>query len=139
MNPMIVLPPDAMSEEDIKTLRANDICVVVAKDPAAVKFVDTVPEIVSRTAVENAAIQLSRRILTPLNAGGPYDENTRGSFSKMFVDLLMKGTPLDPRPSRVEQEQQLFDRTKAEEIQRLAREEARQERAAAKAAKAAKK
>ena len=49
MKPMIILPPDVMDKENIDLLRENGICVVVAKDPAKVRFVDPIPAVASRT------------------------------------------------------------------------------------------
>lgn len=120
-----------MSPEDIKMLRDNAICVVVATNPATVKFLDPIPAAASRTKIENAAIALSRIILKR----GTYDDNSRGSFAKMYVDLLAKGTPLDPEPSLAEREKEYFDQAKLDELRRLAKEEAKAERAAAKKAK----
>lgn len=131
MKPIIILPPDKMSPDDIKMLRDNEICVVVASDPSAIKFLDPIPAASSRTKIEDAAIRLSRKILNT----GCYDENTRANFARMYVELLAEGTPLDSKPSQAEQERQIFDAEKRNELQRLAREEAKAERAAAKAVK----
>lgn len=132
MKPIIILPVGAMDQEAIDTLRENGICVVEAKDPAAVTFLDPIPCISSRTEVENAAIQLSRKVLGP---GYWTNEDTRKTIAGTFLDILVKGTALDPRPSRAEQERQIFDTAKADELRRLAREEAKAERIAAKAKK----
>lgn len=43
MKPIIILPPNTMTDENIQLLRDNDLCVVVAEDPAAVKFIDPLP------------------------------------------------------------------------------------------------
>lgn len=131
MKPIIILPPDTMSADDIKLLRDNEICVVVASNPAAVKFVDLIPAALSRTKIENAAIAFSRKILNR----GVYDDNTRGNLAKMYVELLVKGTALDPMGSREEWQKQIFDSEKADELRRLARKEAKAERAAAKKVK----
>lgn len=132
MKPMIILPPDAMSAEDIAELRKNHLCVVVAKDPALVKFVDPIPAQSSRTQIEAAAIKLSRIVLNRL-WGSYTNENviTQSTISRIFTDCLVQGTPLDQNYVPPET---IFDRAKTEEIQRLAREEAKAERAAAKAA-----
>lgn len=60
MKPMIILPPDTMSEDNIKLLRENDICVVTATNPGQVKFVDPIPAASSQTQMERSAIRLSR-------------------------------------------------------------------------------
>lgn len=124
VKPIIILPPDAMSADDIKLLRGNELCVVIAKNPALVKFVDPIPAISSRTEIETAAIRLSRRLLN----GAVYDENARGTFAKMFVDILIQGTALDKNGTQEEKEQAVFDAAKTAELQRLAKEEAKAER-----------
>jgi hypothetical protein len=133
MMPIVVLPPDSVSEADIEVLRKNGLCVVVAKEPSLVKFMDPIPAVVGRTAVEDAAIQLSRKILTKgfwNDTGG-----TRKEIATAYYDILIKGTALDPNPSKKEREEEIFSLAKADELRRLAREEAKAERAAAKAAK----
>lgn len=138
MKPILILPPDAMSDDDIAELRKNHLCVVVAKDPSKVKFVDPLPAASSRTQIEAAAIRLSRLLLTGnKHPHFPYDtqgSTYRSEISKLFVELLVDGTPLDPNGSMEEQHQKIFDLEKADEIRRLAREDAKAERAAAKAA-----
>lgn len=89
MKPIIILPPHAMSKQDIKALNDNGICVVVAKEPEKVKFVDPIPAASSRNQIENAAIALSKRLLN-----GQLLEYQRGSITAAFVELLTIGTPL---------------------------------------------
>jgi hypothetical protein len=50
--------------------------------------------------------------------------------------MVIKGSPLDPTPSREETERKIFDETKADELRKIAREEARVERQAKKEADA---
>lgn len=121
MKPMIILPPNAMSDHNIGLLRENGICVVVAKNPSDVKFLDPIPSVASRSQIEAAAIALSRKILKC----GTYNEESRSNFARLYVDLLVKGTPLDPEK---EKEEQIFKAAKEDEIRRLAREEAKSER-----------
>jgi len=139
MKPIVILPPDTMSDADIKTLSDNGICVVVAKNPAAVKFIDPIPAQSSRTEIENAAIKLSRKLLSEEGY------SNRKDIAHLYCDILVKGTPLDPNPEptqeQIEEERRaheraVFDYAKEEELARLGVEEARAERAAAKAAKA---
>ena len=141
MKPIIILPPDTMTDEQIELLRQNDLCVVVASDPSKVRFVDPIPAVSSRTQMEDAAIRLSRRILS--KQWLPDDKCTysitRGEIARMYVDILAKGTPLDPEETfKEERYQQIFDNAKADELRNLAREEARAERAAKKKAEAKK-
>lgn len=128
MKPIMILPPGAMDDENVKLLRENDLCVVIAKEPAAVKFLDPIPAASSRTDIEEAAIQLSRRLLRGELVGDQY----RSNIARLYVDLLVKGTPLDPGRTKAEIEKEIFDDAKCTELRRLAREEAKAERAAAK-------
>lgn len=134
MKPLIIMPKGAMSSKDKEKLTKNNICVVEAETPSLIKFVDSIPEIASRTQIEQAAIQLSRKILDK-NTWGYNNNDTSKEMAKMYVDLLIKGTPLDPRPNQEEQEKNIFDEAKRDELRRLAREEAKAERAAAKTLK----
>lgn len=133
MRPIIILPPNTMSAEDIATLRENDLCVVVSEDPSKVKFVDPIPAISSRTEIESAAIKLSRCLLNGTWQGKTYLE--KQDMANLYVQFLIQGTPLDKNGSTNEQEERHFNREKQDELSRLAREEARAERSAAKAAK----
>ena len=132
MKPIIILPPELMEREDIEILRENGICVVVAKDPAAIRFIDPIPSISSRTEIENAAIQLSRKVMSRGYWTAP---DIRKEVVTTFVELLVKGSALDPNPTRAEKETEIFDQAKIEELRKLAREEAKAERIAAKVAK----
>lgn len=132
MKPMIILPPDTMSNEDIQELRANGVCVVVSKDPAAVRFVDPLPAVTSRTEIEQAAIKLSRKLMSP---GFWNSDDTRRIITATFIDLLVAGTPLDPMPPQAELEKRAYDESKINEQRQIAREDARAEAAARKAAK----
>lgn len=134
MKPIIILPPDTMSEEHIKALVENGLCVVVSTNPEAVKFLDPIPSMAGRTAVEDAAIQLSRKVL---NRGYWSSDDTRGTLARTYVELLVKGTKLDPEPSKEEVERQVYDLARHDELRRIAREDARAERAAKKQEKAA--
>jgi hypothetical protein len=116
MKPMMIIPVGALSKEDIQRLNDNDICVVEAKDPALVKFVDPIPIVSCRTQIEHAAIQLSRRLLNYTKETWPYrGELGYSDVSKIFVELLLKGTPLDSKPTKEEIEEGIFSETKAEE------------------------
>jgi hypothetical protein len=133
MKPIIILAPNQMSEANIEELRKNDLCVVVAEDPAKVKFVDPIPAQSSRTQIEDAAIRLSRRIL---NGNHGYTVETTAHFSKMFVELLICGTPLDAQGDEHERRQRHYDWAFKDEIEKLARADAKAEREAKKKAAA---
>lgn len=135
MKPMMIVPPKTFSEGDLQLLRDNGLCVVETADPAKVKFVDPMPAVSSRTQIESAAIGLSRLLL---NNTGPWrwNEDSTGKFAAMFAKLLMEGTPLDAKVDETRSlNQQAFDDAKADELRKIAREEARAERAAKKDAK----
>ena len=99
---------------------------------------------ISSTVTNSAAVQAS--IVQPgstatLRASGkraamigPIYGTKRSNIAKMFVDLLVKGTPLDVT---IDLEAKCFDEAKMSELRRLAIEEARAERKAAKEAKQA--
>lgn len=129
MKPIIVIPPDTISESDVQQLRDNGICVVVSKDPASLKFLDPIPACIGRSKIEDAAIALSRRLL---NRGGIWAQIAaidRKDIAKLYMEILIKGTSLD---SQLDVDEQTFNDAKAEEIRKLASEEARSERAAKK-------
>ena len=134
MKPMIIIPAKAMSDANIKLLRDNGICVVVANKPEAVRFLDPIPASSSRTQIENAAIKLSRILLN--RQWGHVNNSTligHTEFTRLYVDALLEGTSLDPKPTIAEQTAKIFTTEKQDEIRRMAREEARAERAAEKA------
>ncbi len=99
---------------------------------------DPIPAQSSRTQIEQAAIKFSRKILHRqwghLTGEGAIGVNT---ISRLYLECLIAGTPLDADGSQEEKEQRFFDQEKREELARLAKEEAKAERAKAKAAKAA--
>ena len=127
---MIILPPDSMSASDIAELRANDICVVVAKEPAKVEFVDPIPAASSRTEIDRAAIALCRKVINP---GFWSADETRQLCAAQYVDLLILGTPLDPKPCKEELGRRAAEEAYYDEHRKIGREAAREERAAQKA------
>lgn len=129
MKPMIILPPNNMHSDAIKALRDNGICVVVSKNPAAVKFVDPIPTIMQRTKIEAAAIGLSRKLLSGRYAN-QYGNVDRKDILECYVNLLVEGTSLDPEGTQEEQMERAYDHAKADEMRKLAREDAKAEREA---------
>ncbi len=93
MKPMMILPPDAVSRDNIKQLRDNGICVVIAKDPTVIKFIEPPPFNYTSdySQQEMAAIELSRRLLT---SGGADDYWQKKNFTDLFVKILIEGSPL---------------------------------------------
>jgi hypothetical protein len=97
MKPIVILPEGLMSREDIAKLEGNFLCAVECKDPSKVKFLDPIPSAGDRGKIARAAIELSRIVLT--GAWGQYftgEALGRQQMSRIFCDLLMKGTELDP-------------------------------------------
>ena len=137
MKPMLVVPTGQMKPSEIKKLNDNGICTVEVKNPSLVKFLDPIPCAAERTGVEQAAIQLSRKLLSrDFHTYGGYAShtasdgtklNSRSDIARLYVDLLIKGTALDEAPTQDEEEKKIFDQAKAEELRRLAREEAKAE------------
>jgi len=135
MKPIIILPPNQVSDKHVTELRKNDLCVVVAKDPAKVKFVDPIPAISSRTTIENACIKLSRILLNNSWRGMiNSDHLSAKDFAWLYIQMLTTGTPLDQRGGIAEQEQAIVDCARREELKKMAREDARAEREAKKKA-----
>lgn len=137
MKPIIILPPKTMSAKDIKILRDNDLCVVVAKDPSKVRFMDPIPAAASRTQIEDAAIKLSRCLLN-----GTWTGNAvlgRADFARFYVDMLIQGTPLDSMGTLKERCDGAYKSEKIKESRRLARLDAKAERQAMKKAEQKKK
>lgn len=138
MKPVMIVPPGVLSDADVQLLRENDLCVVVADDPSKVRFVDPIPAMSSRTEIENAAIQLSRKLLN----GNGFDQNgvigQRGVAS-LYVNLLVKGTPLQHGQTQAEKDAEEREFARVQELRRLGREDAKAEHEAKKAAKAASK
>jgi len=129
MKPIIIIPPGEINSTNLEMLRKNGLCVVVAKHPEKVKFIDPIPAASSRTQMEDAAIKLSRKIMAHGFWNTP---STRDEMCRCFIDLLVEGTPLDPRGTQEEREREIFNQTKRDELCRLARQEAKEEREAAK-------
>lgn len=136
IKPMIILPPGNMDAENIGLLRQNGICVVVSEKPQEVKFVDAMAAVSSRTQIEQAAIKLSRYLVTVKSSDGTDGWSmTKKDITAHFVRLLIEGTPLDPQGTIEEREKKIYDATHEDEVRRIAREDARAERAARKEAK----
>jgi hypothetical protein len=97
MKPMIILPPDVMDAENIKLLRENDICVVVAKDPVKVRFVDPIPAASSRTEIEEVAIELFRRLIA-----WPWSDAhiSRGYIMRLYCEILAESGYIDQRTKK---------------------------------------
>lgn len=79
----------------------------------------------------NEEIRMKPIIILP--PGTMTDENI-AMLRDNGLSVVVNGTPLQPGPTKEEREQDVFDSAKLDELRRLAREEAKAERAAAKAA-----
>lgn len=124
-----------MSPKAVEQLNGNGFCVVEAKDPARVKFIDPIPSQSSRTEIEDAAIKLSRVMLNG-NWRGMWnaDSVSQSGAAHIFCQFLMQGTALDSRGTIDDQKKEAYQREQIEEMRRVAREDVRAERVAAKAA-----
>jgi len=124
---MMIIPPDLMSETDRQLLNDNGICVVVAQDPGKVRFVDPLPVVSSRSQIEQAAIQLSRKLLNRkvFNTDWSGEKEVSWIIAQAFAQLLTIGTPLSGEPTQAELEQKVYDETKLQEMRVLAKEDAR--------------
>ena len=132
MKPIIIMPEGVMDQANIDLLNANDICVVVAKEPQAVRFIDPLPAMSSRTQMESAAIQLCRKLLN----GYGYSNNGYIQYQelcRLYTQLLTEGTVLGTGETEEERLAEIRRYEKEAEVRRLAREEAKAEREAAKA------
>jgi hypothetical protein len=131
---MIIIPPGQMAQSEIKLLRDNDICVVIAKNPEKLKFVDPIPAISQRGEIETAAIKFTRLMLNPSMWNNSEASWNKQDMAKMFTTYLINGTPLDSRGTKQEQETSWYDQARRDEIERMARAEAKEEREAKKKA-----
>jgi hypothetical protein len=128
MLPILILPPGVMSESDKKKLASNFVCVVTAKDPSKVKFLDPIPSVLERTKPEQAAIELSRKILGDEIRRDDYGKIGRYDILNLYISCLTKGTSLDTRPSQAEREETEYNEERLSEVRKLAREDARKQR-----------
>lgn len=88
MQPILVLPPDSMTDEDIQRLRDNEICVVVSSDPTALRFVDPPPS-GNYDLVTDAALQLSRVVMN-----NPNTNYTGQSLAAWWAQVLINAHPV---------------------------------------------
>lgn len=125
----MILPVGLMSKANIAELRKNEFCIVECKDPARVKFIDPIPAMSQRGKIEDAAIRLSRLLLNAQAWSKPDGYWTAQAIAKTYVEILVEGTPLDSRGTKEERESSCYDTARMEEVQKIAREDARAERA----------
>lgn len=130
MKPIIIVPPKVLNDEALTLLRENGLCVIVADDPSKVRFLDPIPSASSRTSIESAAVKLSRILLNGM--WGNYSTSGvigRDEFCKIFVDILVDGTPLQKGPTQAEVEKREYDAAHLDEVRKIAREDARKAKA----------
>lgn len=89
MQPVVIIPPGCMSEPDIKRLRDNGICVVRAKDPKQVRYMEPYPA--GYSVQDEAAIRLTRMLLEKGSTNG-----YRTTIAAMYADILLEGWPIKP-------------------------------------------
>jgi len=134
VKPMIIVPPELLDAADRKALEDNGVCVVVAKDPAKLRFMDPLPAVSNRSEIEMAALKMSRILLN--RQWGNYTTSAvvgADTFARIFADCLIEGTRLSLNGTIEEREQKQYDLARMDELARIAREDARAERAAKKA------
>lgn len=136
MKPILIVPEGQMSAESIKVLNDNDICTVEAKDPSQIKFVDPIPAISNRTEIEVACIKLSRFLM--IESTNDYSV-TRKEIASYYLKFLSEGTPLDRNGTHEEQKKRIYDMAFADEVDKIARQDARDEAKRKRDEKAAKK
>lgn len=88
IKPVIILPPGMMSKEDIQEMRANGFCVVEAKKPDQVRFIEPPP--MGYSAQEKAAISLCRWLMRPDNK----EHLTRQDIGALLAHFFIQGSPL---------------------------------------------
>lgn len=90
VKPVLILPIGCISKSDMKVLKNNGICVVEAKDPSAVRFLE--PPIVNDYSIqEKAAIELCRYYCQKETF-----MISKDNFNNTLVHFLINGTKLKP-------------------------------------------
>ena len=84
IQPIIVLPRNAMSVADMDRLRKNGVCVVEAADPVQLRFID--PPIFGASEIDQAAIEMVRRLMKRSSFF-----ITRGNVAEHLYDIIMEG------------------------------------------------
>lgn len=90
VRPVIVLPTGQVTKEDIAVLRENGMCVVEAKDPSLVRFMEPPPNGYSEQ--ERAAISLCRHLLRNYQTS----HWTKAEIHEILVHAFTEGSPLKP-------------------------------------------
>ena len=98
MSPVIILPPNIMSEEDMQRLRDNGMCVVVAEDPSQVNFIDPLPCISSRTEIDHAAIKLAQKVLKPETWPDGINSIGYRLCIRLFSGFILETSPIGETP-----------------------------------------
>ena len=88
--PVIILPPGKMSDEDKDRLRGIGLCVVECEEPDLVRFME--PPVGTYEAMELALIELSRKVL----GADPNTNFSASDLSKLYVQILLYGTKMEP-------------------------------------------
>ena len=95
MKPMLILPPDEMSTEDMERLRDNGICVVESKRPDEIRFLQT-PLDSNHDEVIEASLQLTRFVVN-----NPDKTHYGSSLASYWASSLMNAHP--PHKQRLKQ------------------------------------
>lgn len=89
MAPVIVVPTGEISKEDLALVRENGFCVIEAKNPDAVRFMEPPPNGYSEQ--ERAAIALCRHLMRFEG-----DRNwTKREIGNLLAQFFIQGSPLE--------------------------------------------
>ena len=91
MKPVMIVPKGALSKADLKRLNDNFICVVEAKDPAAVRWMEPYPQ--GYNVQELAAIELARGLLRDGKLPG-HGYNVKQTVGALYAEILLRSDPL---------------------------------------------
>lgn len=92
IKPILIVRAGDISEADVQKLTDNGVCVVQAKDPSRVRFVEPPP--MDCSAHERAALASMRHLLSSDNVGAW----NRGDVQALFARYIIRGTPLAATP-----------------------------------------
>lgn len=92
MKPVIILPIGTMKKKDIQQLRENLFCVVEAKKPEDIRFMEPPPQ--GYSAQEKAAMALCRFVVAQRTDKILY----AGHLKEFLCDVLINGSPLQAQP-----------------------------------------
>lgn len=84
MKPTIIALPGSLSTKAIRLLNENGFCVVEAKNPEAIRFLE-VPPVSNAAEQERAAVKLARMVIRP---GFWKNDETKNMLAAKYVEIL---------------------------------------------------